>query len=158
MSMYINKRVVLPAVAVALAVLILVMPTHGAGPTKAKSSKTAVETVQTELFDAIKADQVEVKLIPKDSTECNIQIINKTDKQLSVKLPNAFAGVPILAAGGGTSSTGTGRSSSSSNNSQGVGGGYGGMGGMYNIAPEKVAHFKLPLVAWITASRSREHR
>jgi hypothetical protein len=145
MSMYINKRVVLPAVAVALAVLILVLPTLGASP-KAKSSKTAVETVQTELFDAVKADQVEVKLIPKDSTECNVQIINKTDKQLSVKLPNAFAGVPILAAGGGTSSTST-RSTSSSSNSQGVGGGYGSMGGGYmNIAPEKVAHFKLPVV------------
>ena len=47
--------------------------------------------------------QIAVKLIPKDSTQCRVLIENKTDKPLTVKLPETFAGVPVLAqrAGGG---------------------------------------------------------
>ncbi len=62
-----------------------------------------------ELFSAIEQDQIDVKLIPKDSTLCRVLIENKTDQPLTVKLPEAFAGVPIL--------------------KQGLGGGLGGMGG-----------------------------
>jgi len=62
-----------------------------------------------ELFSAIEQEQIDVKLIPKDSTLCRVLIENKTDQPLTVKLPEAFAGVPIL--------------------KQGLGGGLGGMGG-----------------------------
>jgi len=53
------------------------------------------ETV--ELFSAIEDGKLEVKLIPKDSTTCRVLIQNKTDKPLNVSLPDAFAGVPVLA-------------------------------------------------------------
>ena len=53
------------------------------------------ETV--ELFAGIELGKLEVKLIPRDSTQCRVLITNKTDKPLNVTLPGAFAGVPVLA-------------------------------------------------------------
>ena len=50
-----------------------------------------------ELFAGMKTGQIQVKLIPKDSTRCRILIENKTKRPLSVQLPRAFAGVPVLA-------------------------------------------------------------
>ena len=116
-----------------------------------------------EMFSAIDQGQIEVKLIPKDSTLCNVLVENKTDKPLTVKLPDAFAGVPVLAQlgggmGGGFDGGGSGSSSygGSSGGSQGFGGGMGGMsgmggggmmgGGFMNVAPEKVSKFKVTTV------------
>jgi hypothetical protein len=107
-----------------------------------------------EMFAAIEKGDISVKLIPKDSTESQVLIKNETDKPLNVKLPEAFAGVPVLAqqggfGGGGPGGGGHHGSSSSSNKSgnqnQGMGGGMGGMG-FGNIPPEKVAKFKVPTV------------
>jgi hypothetical protein len=50
-----------------------------------------------DLFDAIEAGQVEARLIARDSRKCRVFIRNKGDKPLNVALPEAFAGVPILA-------------------------------------------------------------
>ncbi|MBN2292752.1 MAG: hypothetical protein JXM70_10025, partial [Pirellulales bacterium] len=58
----------------------------------------ANETV--EMFKAIESGQLEVKLIPKNSMQSRVRIFNKTDQPLNVKLPKAFAGVPVLAQGG----------------------------------------------------------
>ena len=94
-----------------------------------------------EMFAAIEKGDIAVKLIPKDSTQCRVMIENKTDKPLNVKLPEAFAGVPVLAQvqqrqqrqqGGGQM--------------QGMGGQGGGGGGFFNVAPEKVGQFKVATV------------
>ena len=50
-----------------------------------------------ELFAGIEQQQLEVQLIPRDASQCRLLISNKTDQPLSVKLPEAFAGVPVLA-------------------------------------------------------------
>jgi hypothetical protein len=50
-----------------------------------------------EVFSAIEKGQIEVQLIARDSTRANLLVKNKTDKPLSVVLPQAFAGVPVLA-------------------------------------------------------------
>ena len=50
-----------------------------------------------ELFSGIERGQIEVQLIPRDSTQCNLLVTNKTDKPLSVRLPAVFAAVPVLA-------------------------------------------------------------
>jgi uncharacterized membrane protein YgcG len=109
-----------------------------------------------EMFAAIEKGDIAVKLIPKDSTQCRVMIENKTDKPLNVKLPEAFAGVPVLAQvnnpmGG----------NNNNNQMQGMGGGMGGMGGggmggggmqggggggFFNVAPEKVGQFKVATV------------
>jgi hypothetical protein len=103
-----------------------------------------------EMFAAIEKGNIAVRLIPKDSTQCRIRIENKTDKPLNVKLPEAFAGVPVLAqladpgqrAGSGGRSGGGG--------GQAMGGGMGGMGGMgmgmMNVPPERVGQLNATTV------------
>jgi len=126
-------------------------------PTKIGQYDPAAETV--EMFAAIEKGDIAVKLIPKDSTQSQVLIENKTDRPLNVKLPEAFAGVPVLAQGGfggqGAGGGGSGHSHNNSNNNsgnQGMGGGMGGMGGMgggmggFNVPPEKVGKFKVPTV------------
>jgi hypothetical protein len=49
------------------------------------------------IFSGIEQGQLEVQLIPKDSTKGRLLVKNKTDKPLNVQLPEAFAGVPVLA-------------------------------------------------------------
>ena len=56
---------------------------------------------QVDLFEAIDAKQVTVKLIPKNAMEGTVLIENKTDKPLTVKVPEAVAGVSIHAQMGG---------------------------------------------------------
>lgn len=50
-----------------------------------------------DVFSGIENGQLEVQLIPKDSSKCRLLVKNKTDKPLNVMLPRAFAGVPVLA-------------------------------------------------------------
>lgn len=118
------------------------------------------ETV--EMFAAIEKGQIGVKLIPKDSTESRVLIENKTKQPLNVKLPEAFAGVPVLAQPGGVGGLGVGgglgggRNNNFGGGNQGFGGGMGmmggmggmgmGMGGFMNVAPEKVGNLKVTTV------------
>jgi hypothetical protein len=123
------------------------------------------EPAQTvEMFAAIKSQEIEVSFVPKDSSEARVVIRNKTKKPLNVKLPDAFAGMPVLAQRGGIGAPGgRGGQQGGMGGMQGMGGGMGGMGGgmgmggmgmggggmgmgMMNIAPEKVAQFKVPCV------------
>ena len=104
---------------------------------------TSSQTV--EMFQAMRDGQIEVKFIPKDAREASVLIKNKTDKPLTVKLPDAFAATPVLAQldGGGLRPSGPG-------SSQALGGGMpNNMGpGMapWNIPPEKIAQIKVPVV------------
>ena len=111
-----------------------------------------------DLFDAMDTKDIEVKLIMKDDTEARVFINNKTKKPVTVKLPDAFAAVPVLAqrgAGGAGLNAGGGANGGGQQNMGGgmggMGGGMmggmgGGMGGMMNIPPEKIAQFKVPTV------------
>ena len=99
-----------------------------------KSDQYDPNAQTVEMFAAIEKGDIAVKLIPKDSTQCQVLIENKTDKPLNVKLPEAFAGVPVLAQNAGrrrrrrrTAAAAAAAATSSSN--QGMGGGMGGMGG-----------------------------
>ncbi len=134
---------------------LLVATTLGAAERRARrttigQNDPTAESV--EMFAAIENGNISVKLIPKDSTESQVVIKNETDRPLNVKLPDAFAGVPVLAQVGGVGAGGNRRSGSSGNNNknqnQGTGGGMGGMmggmGGMMNIPPEKVGKLKVP--------------
>ena len=133
-----------------LVVLVLQVLSAAAAPAAQSDSANAVD-----LFAAIDKGQVDVKVIPKDSSQLRVMIENKTDQPLTVKLPDAFAAVPILAqnaAGGGA------KKNNNNNQNQGMGGGMGGggmggmggggmgMGGMMNIAPEKVGQLKVSTV------------
>ncbi len=54
-----------------------------------------------EMFQAMEDGQIDVTLIPKSSKQCRVMIENKSGKPLNVRLPEAFAGVPVLAQMGG---------------------------------------------------------
>jgi hypothetical protein len=143
--------------AFAIAALVVALPTAGWA-----AKPTAVVPVgeSVELFAAIKAGDIDLRLIPKDSTTGLVMIKNKTKKPLSIKLPEAVAGVPVLAQGGFGAGMGAGGGNNNGNSNQnqsmgmgmggmGMGGGMmGGMGGMgggfFNVAPEKLA--KVPVV------------
>jgi hypothetical protein len=146
-----NRRLALLCSAMAVMLIpAMLFAAEGRAP-KSGGSDANQETV--EMFGAMEKGQITVKLIPKDSTLCHILIENKTDKPLTVKLPETFAGVPVLAqrAGGG-GGTRTGGSSIGGGGSQSMGGGMGGGGmggggmGMFNVPPEKVGKFNVTTV------------
>lgn len=112
-----------------------------------------------ELFAAMEAGEIAVKYIPESSKKARVLIENKTDEPLNVTLPEAFAGVPILAqpggfgpfAGGGAGFNGGGNQ----NQNQSTGGGFqgggngqfgAGPGGIFNVAPEKVGMLPVNIV------------
>jgi hypothetical protein len=141
----------------AAAILFFVPVLMAAGDRAAKKNGQDKPEAQTvEMFQAMKEGQIGVKFIPKNSKQANVLIENKTDKPLNVKLPEAFAGVPVLAQQfGGLGNTGSTRSSNrGGNQNQMMGGGMGGMGmggmgmgmGMMNVPPEKVGQIKVPTV------------
>ena len=53
------------------------------------------------MFAAMKNGDIEVKLIPKNDRESLVKLTNKTKRPLTVRLPDAFAGVPVLAQAAG---------------------------------------------------------
>jgi hypothetical protein len=106
-----------------------------------------------DMFDGIANGDIAVKFIPKDSTQARVLIENKTDKPLSVKLPAAFAGVPVLAAvapQGGAQGGGQQGQQTPQPAGGGMGGmgmpGMGGGGGMFNLPPEKIGQLKVATV------------
>jgi hypothetical protein len=123
----------------ALVVLAAIVPyAHG----ESLAPDAAAEPREVELFAAIDEGAVDVVLIPRDSKKVTIQVKNKTDKPLTVKLPAAFAGVPVLAQfqpPGGAAPQAIGM--------PGGGGGnplFG--GGVMNIPPGKIVKVKRPAV------------
>ena len=79
------------------------------------------------LFTAMAAGDVEVRLVPRNATRANLMVENKTDGPLHLRLPEAFAGVPVLAQfGGGLGGRGGG---GRGGRGGGMGGGMGGGGG-----------------------------
>jgi hypothetical protein len=141
-----------------------------------KEKQKADDRLTVEMFAAMKSGEIEVQFIPKDAKQANVIIRNKTDKPINVKLPDAFAAVPVLAqfgggglGGGGLGGGGLGGGGlgggGGGGGGQGMGGGMGGggmggggMGGMggggmggggggfFNVAPEKVGKIKVATV------------
>jgi hypothetical protein len=108
----------------AAAVLAAVPLSLSAAKPETAETKVAAETV--EFFSAMKSGDIEVKLIMKDSTAGTVSIKNNTKRPLTIKLPDAFATVPVAAQFGGA---GGGRRGGGAGGMGGMGGGMGGMGG-----------------------------
>jgi hypothetical protein len=142
------------------AVALLAQVASAASPSSAKAEKPVGD--QVEMFAAIKSGDIEVKLIPKDSTTGQVIITNKTKKPLSIQIPAAFAGVPVMAQigigggiGGGNANGGNGGQNQAFGGGMmgggmgGMGGGFGGGGmggGFFNVGPEKVGKIKFAAV------------
>ncbi len=159
------------SIATSLIIACLLVPTRSQAERRSKASVAAEPKRQVELFEAMDRGDIEVRFIPKDSTQANVLIENKTDQPLSIKFPESFAAVHVLAqfGGGGMGGMGGGMGGMGGGGmggmggGQGMGGGMGGMGGgmggmgggmggmgggggFFNVAPLKVAKVKVPCV------------
>jgi hypothetical protein len=97
---------------------------------KAPAADAPAEAV--DMFKAIDQGDIAVKVVHKDSKEAKVVVENKTDRPLTVKLPEAFGTKPILA----QINPGLG-------GVQAGGGGFNPGMGMMNIEPEKVGLFNI---------------
>ncbi len=83
-----------------------------------------------EMFAAMKSGEIKVEFIPRNATQANIFVTNISDKALAVEMPQAFAGVPVLAQFGGGGQGGGGQGGGGQGGGgQGGGGGGQGVGG-----------------------------
>jgi hypothetical protein len=118
-----------------VALLLAVRTSQAANPANA-------DTI--DMFEGMQKDEIAVRFVPKDSKEAKLTIQNKTDKPLNVKLPEAFAAMPVLAQQGAGGAAAGGRAGGGG---QGMGGGMGGGGGggmgMMYVAPQGVGHRKV---------------
>jgi hypothetical protein len=83
-----------------------------------KTSEPVVGFEEIDLWDAMKSGEVEVIYRTKDAYSANVTVKNNSKRHLSIKMPTAFASVPVLAQGVGAGQGGGG-----------LGGGAGGLGG-----------------------------
>ena len=116
-----------------------------------------------DLFKAMDDGQAEVTFIAKSDRAARVLIKNNTDQPLHLKMPAAFAGVPVLAQLGGGGFGGGGRAGGggfggggAGGGQQSVGGGFGGGGagggglggggGIFSVPPEQTAKINVPVV------------
>jgi hypothetical protein len=148
-------------VALTAVALLVIGPAGTLHAANIQDSKVAtVDSPPVGLFKAIEDGQANVTFIAKNDHEARIIIKNNTTKPLTLKLPEAFAGVPVAAqfAGGGGGRGGGGfggggRGGGTGGGQQSVGGGMGGMGGggmggggMFSVPPEQTAKLNVPVV------------
>jgi hypothetical protein len=132
----------------------LAFAVHSAVVQGADAPKPRAEVV--ELFAGMESGDLDVKIIPKDATKGTVILENKTDKPVTVKLPEAFAAVPVLAQFGGCPGGGLGGGCpGGGGGNQGLGGGMmgggmmggmGGGGGFFNVGAERTAKIKVVTV------------
>jgi len=121
----------IPTAIIAAFAAMIGIPTAGLSVGHAATPKV-VPDAAVDMFAAMEAGDVDVKLIVKDIQNARIIAKNNTDKPITLKVPEAFAAIPVLAQGQGG----------------GIGGGGqgGGGGGFFNVPPEKVVKHDLPFV------------
>lgn len=103
----------------ALSLTAMVAHARDAGTPKQPANRPTAEV--HDVLDAETAGLVAVKFIPNDSRSAQILVTNKSNKPLTLKMPAAYAGVPVLRQMGGMGGMG--------GMPGGMGGGMGGMGG-----------------------------
>ena len=121
----------------------VVAQARDAGTSKQPLNRQAAEV--HDVLDAEAAGLVTVKFIPNDSRSAQILVTNKSNQPLTLKMPAAYAGVPVLrqmgpgGMGGGMGGMGGGMG--------GMGGGMGGMpGGAFSVPPEKTKVMRITTV------------
>ncbi|MGB7347669.1 MAG: hypothetical protein WBD20_25825 [Pirellulaceae bacterium] len=141
---------------VAACLMALTVSTSTARAEPAGNATSQSDETTVEFFQAIQDEQVSVQFIPISSQRGNVLIDNKTDAPITLKLPNAFAAVPVLAqlgqqgfgqqAGGGGGSNqavGGGMDAGGRGQGQNFGGGNNGqIGGFMRIVPDRPRKLK----------------
>jgi len=133
-------------------------------------SMTAPASAVSDLFEAEERHQISIRYIPNDSKSAQIIVTNRTRTPQTLRLPAAFAGVPVLAQFGGGGMGGGGMGGGQGGfagagigggaQAMGGGGGFGGQGmngmggggmgqgggGAFSIPPERSRVFRVPTV------------
>ena len=135
----------------------------------AASAARGAATAAPDLFEAEKLGLVGLRYIPNDAKSAQVIVTNRTRRPLTLRLPAAFAGVPVLAQmgmgmggmggggqagfgaggiGGGAQATGGGMGGLGGQGMNGMGGGGlgGAGGGAFSIPPERTRAFRVPTV------------
>lgn len=156
-----------PRLAIVVATLVVIgasSPTHAREPVARSLASKSVDA--QDVLEAEEAGLVDVRYIPNDSRSAQIIVTNRSRKPLTLRLPTAFAGVPVLAQmgmggggggagfgaggiGGGAQTTGGGGFGQQGMNGMGGmgGGGAGGMGGgAFSIPPQKTRVLRVATV------------
>ena len=125
-----------PMILVCIAGCIGAAPTPAAAAGKRLTKKPTYDPAASvvELFEGIEQNKIDAKLIPKSSLAGVVFIENKSDRPITVKLPQAITAVQVLKQGfGGGAGAGAGgsggRGGGAGQGGQSVGGGFGGGGG-----------------------------
>jgi hypothetical protein len=123
-------------------------------------SPAPAKPVPQDILVAEEAGLVDVKFIANNSRSAQVMVTNRSDRPLTLRLPDGFAGVPVLAqfmnqqqAGGGFGAGGIGGATQSvgGGGMGGMGGGMGGMGGgmgggPFSLPPERTRTIRVPTV------------
>ncbi|MEM8944436.1 MAG: hypothetical protein AAGD11_04570 [Planctomycetota bacterium] len=137
----------------------LALPSHAADAEAPAVQDHAERTdnAPVDLFDAIDQGLVDAKFVARSAAKGRLVLTNQTEEPVSVLVPEAFAGVPVLRqfGGGGGGLGGGGGGLGGGGGGQAVGGGGGGGrggggggrgGGAFNIAPERIERIDVPLL------------
>jgi hypothetical protein len=141
---------------------------HALAADSASVAPSASATAVPDLFEAEERQLVSLRYIPNDAKSAQIIVTNRTRRPLSLRLPAAFAGIPVLAqmgmggmGGGGMGQAGFGAGGIGGGpQATGGGGGFGGQGmngmggggmgmgggGAFSIPPEKTRTFRVATV------------
>lgn len=113
-----------------LSVLVGISSLTAAEPRGSQRDSETQPAPVVDFFQAIDRCQIEVRFIPLGADAANVLIANKTDQVLHLRLPDAFAAVPVLSQinGGFGQGVGLGQGGGGGAASQGVGGGINGGG------------------------------
>jgi hypothetical protein len=147
--------------AAVFALLLLASAASGRDAGVAPSGVGSLTEAQ-DLLEAQAAGLVEVKFIANDSRTAQVVVRNRSDRPLTLRLPEGFAGVPVLAqfmnqqqGGAGFGAGGIGGTPQNvGGGGGGMGGGMGGMGGMgggmgggpFSLPPERTRTLRVPTV------------
>jgi hypothetical protein len=120
-------------VAVLLLAAITAPASEKKGPSASRGpASSASAEVPTDVFEAEARGLVSLRYVPNDAKSAQIIVTNLARRPLTLRLPAAFAGVPVLAqmgmGGGGGGRAGFGQGGIGGG-AQATGGGMGGMGG-----------------------------
>jgi hypothetical protein len=138
-----SRIVALPFAFVSGVAFLLAASTLTAREPSSNGFSAAAAAAPIDLLEAESQGLVDVKYIPNDSRSAQIVVGNRSGRPLTLRMPPAFAGVPVLGqmgggggfgaggiGGGGAQTTGGGGLNNQGMNGMGGGGGMGGMGGM----------------------------
>ena len=154
-----NSFALLAACLLTVGLIASVAPAADKQPAGNKAAAAAGPAV--DFFDAIDNHQIDAKFLAKNDKEARVIIKNNTGQPISLKVPEAFAGVPLAqfgggggggnrgGGGGGLGGGGGGQQQSVGGGGLGGGGGGGfggGGGGQFSVPPDQTTKIDVAVV------------